>query len=234
MHSPKEKIVIKANDITKIAESGSEKIQILHGVDLEVHAGETLAIRGRSGSGKSSLLVILAGLDMPSSGRLTLLGQNLIGTTESERAALRKGQVGFVFQSFQLIPALPARENVALAMEVGKGAPVDEALERADALLSDLGLGHRLHQLPSKLSGGEQQRVAIARAFINEPKVLFADEPTGNLDQNNGDLVNELLFKLVSERGSTLVLVTHDQELADRCDRQIHLNQGTIVEAHQC
>ncbi len=225
-----QELVVKASNISKHASSGDETIQILDHINLEIYLGETLAVCGRSGSGKSSLLVILAGLDLPSAGELSLLGRPMMGITEAQRASIRRGDVGFVFQSFQLIPSLPARENVALSLEIGRGMPVKEALAQADELLNELGLGHRLYQLPAQLSGGEQQRVAIARAFINEPKVLFADEPTGNLDQNTGDLVADMLFRMVEHKKASLVLVTHDQELAARCDRQIYLKQGKIVE----
>ena len=200
-------------------------LDILSAIDMQVNAGEAVAILGPSGSGKSTLLGLLAGLDQPSHGRVSLLGHELTEMDEDERAALRAGRVGFVFQSFQLLPGMTALENVALPLQIGrKGA----ARAQAETLLREVGLGERLSHLPLQLSGGEQQRVALARAFAGDPQVLFADEPTGNLDAASGQRVIDLLFGLRDRVGSTLLLVTHDQELASRCDRILRLDAGRL------
>lgn len=200
-------------------------LDILSAIDMQVNAGEAVAILGPSGSGKSTLLGLLAGLDQPSHGRVSLLGHELSEMDEDERAALRAGRVGFVFQSFQLLPGMTALENVALPLQIGrKGA----ARAQAETLLREVGLGERLSHLPRQLSGGEQQRVALARAFAGDPQVLFADEPTGNLDAASGQRVIDLLFGLRDRVGSTLLLVTHDQELATRCDRILRLDAGRL------
>lgn len=203
-------------------------LDILSAIDLQVNAGEAVAILGPSGSGKSTLLGLLAGLDRPSSGDVVLLGKRLAAMDEDARAALRAGRVGFVFQSFQLLPGMTALENVALPLQIG-GRPA--ARSQAERLLTEVGLGGRLHHLPRQLSGGEQQRVALARAFAGDPEVLFADEPTGNLDSDSGARVEELLFGLRDRVGSTLLLVTHDQGLAQRCDRILRLDSGRMVAA---
>ena len=201
-------------------------LDILSAIDLAVNAGEVVAILGPSGSGKSTLLGLLAGLDRPTHGEVSLLGRSLNGMDEDERAALRAGKVGFVFQSFQLLPGMTALENVALPLQIG-GRPA--ARSQAEQLLAEVGLGERLHHLPRQLSGGEQQRVALARAFAGDPDVLFADEPTGNLDADSGGRVIDLLFRLRDRVGSTLLLVTHDQQLAARCDRVLRLDAGRLV-----
>ena len=188
--------------------------------------GEAVAIVGASGSGKSTLLGLLAGLDTPTTGKVRIDGVDLFGLDEDGRAALRARLVGFVFQSFQLLPALNALENVMLPLELA-GEQRAEALARA--MLGRVGLGERMRHYPKHLSGGEQQRVALARAFVTEPKLLFADEPTGNLDAATGAAVIELMFALNAERGTTLVLVTHDEAIAGRCSRQIRLAAGRIV-----
>ncbi len=200
-------------------------LDILSAIDMRVNAGEAVAILGPSGSGKSTLLGLLAGLDQPSEGRVSLLGQDMSVLDEDARAALRAGRVGFVFQSFQLLPGMTALENVALPLQLGRK---DGARAQAEALLRDVGLGERLSHLPRQLSGGEQQRVALARAFAGDPEVLFADEPTGNLDAESGQRIIDLLFDLRDRVGSTLLLVTHDQQLAARCDRVLRLNAGRL------
>lgn len=201
-------------------------LDILSAIDLTVNAGEAVAVLGPSGSGKSTLLGLLAGLDLPSDGEVSLLGQRLGELDEDQRAALRAGRVGFVFQSFQLLPGMTALENVALPLQIGRRAG---ARAQAAALLEEVGLGQRLDHLPRQLSGGEQQRVALARAFAGDPQVLFADEPTGNLDAASGARVIELLFGLRDRAGSTLLLVTHDQQLAARCDRVVRLDAGRML-----
>ena len=204
------------------------ELEILRGIDLEIKRGETAAIVGASGSGKSTLLGLLAGLDAPSSGEITLDGTNIVNLDEDERATLRSEKVGFVFQNFQLLPALTALENVMLPLEL---AGIDEAREKSEEFLSRVGLAERFHHYPRTLSGGEQQRVAIARAFASQPVILFADEPTGNLDTTTGATVVELLFGLNKEEGTTLVLVTHDNTLADRCQRKFTMTAGHLEEA---
>jgi len=203
-------------------------LDILSAIDMQVNAGEAVAILGPSGSGKSTLLGLLAGLDQPTSGSVSLMGRDLSGLDEDSRAALRAGRVGFVFQSFQLLPGMTALENVALPLQIGRQP---NARAQAGSLLREVGLGDRLSHLPRQLSGGEQQRVALARAFAGDPAVLFADEPTGNLDAASGQRIIELLFGLRDRVGSTLLLVTHDQALARRCDRVLHLDAGTLQAA---
>ena len=207
-------------------ESAAEELVILAAIDLEINAGESVAVVGASGSGKTTLLGILAGLDTPSSGNVALDGHELTLLTEEQRARLRGEVVGFVFQSFQLLGSLTALENVMLPGELrGDADPRSDAME----LLGRVGLTDRVGHYPRQLSGGEQQRVAIARAFASKPKVLFADEPTGNLDTVTGERIIDLLFGLNAAYGTTLVLVTHDVRLADRCDRVIELDAGRIV-----
>ena len=200
-------------------------LDILSGIDLQVNPGEAVAVLGASGSGKSTLLGLLAGLDEPSHGRVGLLGRELSTLDEDARAGLRAGRVGFVFQSFQLLPGMTALENVALPLQIGRQAG---ARRQAAALLHEVGLGERMSHLPRQLSGGEQQRVALARAFAGDPAVLFADEPTGNLDADSGVRITDLLFGLRDRVGSTLLLVTHDQRLAARCDRILRLDAGRL------
>ncbi len=206
--------------------SGERMLTILDDIDLVVAAGEWVAIRGPSGSGKSTLLALLAGLDRPTSGSVLLDGQALEHLSEDRLARLRRDKVGFVFQSFHLLPNLTARENVLLPLELQGRAG---ARDRADELLREVGLGERGHHYPSQLSGGEQQRVALARAFAPTPQVLLADEPTGNLDRATGHTVLETMTRLHDASGSTLVLVTHDDQVAERADRVIHLEDGRIA-----
>jgi putative ABC transport system ATP-binding protein len=219
--------ILTARHLNKVVPSAEGELSILHDLSLDLCRGDSLAIVGSSGSGKSTLLGLLAGLDLPSSGSIHLAGQDLSQLDEDQRARLRAEQVGFVFQSFQLLDSLNALENVMLPLELEGHA---DARQRARALLERVGLGHRLTHYPRQLSGGEQQRAAIARAFVAEPAVLFADEPTGNLDSHTGERICDLLFELNRERGATLVLVTHDARLAQRCNRQIRLEAGQLVD----
>src|SRR5213596_2759999 len=214
------KNVLTAKGIGKVVKSGASDLVILRDIDLEITRGEALAVVGASGSGKSTLLAILAGLDTPSAGRVEIEGRDLFALDEDERAELRGRSLGFVFQSFQLLPALTALENVMLPLEL---AGRDDAQDLARAMLGRVGLAERLHHYPKHLSGGEQQRVALARAFVVRPKLLLADEPTGSLDAQSGAAVIELLFELNREQGTTLVLVTHDEALAARCGRVVRL-----------
>src|SRR5581483_11577198 len=219
--------IIAAVNLGKRVITAEGVLDILSGVSFEIKAGESVAIIGVSGSGKSTLLGLLAGLDVPSAGEVMLAGERLTAHDEDGRARLRAGRVGFVFQSFQLLPALTALENVMLPMELaGMADPESEAR----TLLARVGLGERLTHYPRELSGGEQQRVAIARAFALRPAILFADEPTGNLDVATGARVIELLFELNRERQATLVLVTHDESVAARCARHIYLDAGRVIE----
>ena len=218
--------IVKAEGLTKQVTTPDHELTIVRHASFEVRSGEAVAIVGASGSGKSTLLGLLAGLDVPSSGRVWIAGEDLFALSEDGRARLRGQMVGFVFQSFQLLPALTALENVMLPLELN-GGPDPEA--RARRVLARVGLSERLGHYPRQLSGGEQQRVAVARAFVTEPKLLFADEPTGNLDSETGEQVIELLFEMNRERGATLVLVTHDAELARRCDRRMHISAGEIT-----
>ncbi|HSO99898.1 MAG TPA: ABC transporter ATP-binding protein [Thioalkalivibrio sp.] len=217
---------VQAVDLTKFVQGPGGRLDILKGVNLTLAPAEAVAILGASGSGKSTLLGLLAGLDLPSGGEVRLLSESLGELEEDDRARLRAGRVGFVFQSFQLLPALTALENVMLSLELG-GHPGDARKLALDAL-ERVGLKDRVAHYPSQLSGGEQQRVAIARAFAPNPKVLFADEPTGNLDQTTGEQIIRLLFGLKEELGTALVLVTHDVELAERCDRRLFLRDGVL------
>ncbi|KXU37309.1 ABC transporter [Ventosimonas gracilis] len=218
--------ILTAQNLSKsVPAKEGEALCILHELSLDLRAGDSLAIVGTSGSGKSTLLGLLAGLDLPSSGQVMLAGQDLTRLDEDQRARLRAEHIGFVFQSFQLLDNLTALENVALALEL-KGNR--HARDEAQQLLKRVGLGERLFHQPRQLSGGEQQRVALARAFAARPKVLFADEPTGNLDSQTGSHISDLLFELNQERGTTLVLVTHDERLAQRCKRRIRLEAGRL------
>jgi putative ABC transport system ATP-binding protein len=217
--------VIRLANVSKVVTSGSEQLTILNGVDLEVPRGQFVAVVGPSGSGKSTLLSLVAGLDAPS-GDIFIDGQNTTRMKEDDLADLRGAKVGFIFQAFHLIPSLTAYENILVPMEI-MGCPA--AQSRAQALVEEVGLRARAHHYPSQLSGGEQQRVAIARAFSNDPQLLLADEPTGNLDTRNGAHVLELLVKLNRERGTTLLLVTHEHTLASVAERRISLNEGRIV-----
>ncbi|HCT39685.1 MAG TPA: ABC transporter [Moraxellaceae bacterium] len=217
--------LIVAQSICKSVNTGSDELEILHEVSLVIKQGESVAVVGASGSGKTTLLGLLAGLDTPTSGRLSLCGADLQQLDEDARAALRKQYVGFVFQSFLLVPTLTALENVMLALSVNGRGNADTAREWLDRV----GLGHRVHHTPRQLSGGEQQRVALARAFAGRPAILFADEPTGNLDARTGAQIDDLLFSLNAEAGTTLVLVTHEQRLASRCSRVLHLEGGKLI-----
>lgn len=219
--------ILAARNLSKVVSSAEGELTILHDLDLDLSKGDSLAIVGSSGSGKSTLLGLLAGLDLPSAGAVLLAGNNLSELDEDQRARLRAEHVGFVFQSFQLLDSLNALENVMLPLELEGHA---DARQRARALLERVGLGQRLTHYPRQLSGGEQQRVAIARAFAAEPDVLFADEPTGNLDSHTGERISDLLFELNKERGTTLVLVTHDERLAHRCQRLIRLEAGHLID----
>jgi putative ABC transport system ATP-binding protein len=218
--------IVRAVALGKQVETGRSRLTILEDVSFDVAAGETVAIVGASGSGKTTLLGLLAGLDVPTAGQVLIDGQDLSVLDEDGRAALRRRLVGFVFQSFQLLPALNALENVMLPMELAGNAG---AREEALALLTRVGLAERLTHYPRQLSGGEQQRVAIARAFAGPPKLLFADEPTGNLDSATGEEVVNLMFDLNREHTTTLLLVTHDEKLAQRCGRRLHLAAGRLV-----
>jgi putative ABC transport system ATP-binding protein len=218
--------MIKTEQLLKRVPLASGELEILKGIDLEIKAHESVAIVGASGSGKSTLLGLLAGLDEATAGKVWIDGVELGALDEDERARLRAEKVGFVFQSFQLLPSLTALENVMLPLELHGS---DQPLERASHFLQRVGLSERFDHYPNQLSGGEQQRVAIARAFAAEPAILFADEPTGNLDTATGAHVIDLLFEINREQGATLVLVTHEQRLADRCDRRIFLDAGAMV-----
>jgi len=218
--------IVRAEGLTKQVETPDHVLVIVRDATFEVCEGEVVAILGASGSGKSTLLGLLAGLDVPTRGRVWIDGSDLFALDEDGRAQLRGRMVGFVFQSFQLLPALTALENVMLPLELLGGA---DAAGRAREVLERVGLGERLGHYPRQLSGGEQQRVAVARAFVTEPKLLFADEPTGNLDSTTGEHVINLLFQMNRERGTTLVLVTHDAELAKRCERRLHISAGEIT-----
>lgn len=217
---------LQLKNITKSVNTAGQPLVILQGISLEIKQGETVAVIGVSGSGKSTMLGIMAGLDLPSSGTVTLLGQDISSMNEDQRAQVRAQGVGFVFQNFQLLPGLTALENVMLPLELRQES---QAKQQAQELLKQVGLGARLSHYPNQLSGGEQQRVALARAFAGKPKILFADEPTGNLDSNTGKQVEDLLFALNQQTGTTLILVTHDERLALRCGRQIKIDNGQLV-----
>ncbi|MES2354853.1 MAG: ABC transporter ATP-binding protein [Pseudomonadota bacterium] len=218
--------IVKVKGLTKQVGSDDEELTILNNVEFDVMPGEAIAIVGASGSGKSTLLGLLAGLDTPSSGHVHIAGTDLFSLDEDARALVRGRMLGFVFQSFQLLPALNALENVMLPLELAGRSDADE---RARDILVRVGLGQRLRHYPKQLSGGEQQRVALARAFVTGPKLLLADEPTGNLDARTGGEVIDLLFELNHEQGTTLMLVTHDEVLASRCGRRVRLAAGQIV-----
>ena len=205
------------------------RLSVLESLELKINPGDSVAIVGPSGSGKSTLLSLLAGLDVPGSGDILFNGETFSGLTEDQRASIRRGRIGFVFQSFQLLQGLTAMENVMLPLEL-MGLSVNESKKRSTGWLDRVGLEARIHHRPRMLSGGEQQRVAVARAFVNEPALLFADEPTGNLDRKTGESITELLFKLNRETGTTLILVTHDERLADQCRRVLHLEDGQLNE----
>ena len=227
--------MIEARGLTRTFRSGGRPLEVLKGVELEIASGEFVAVAGPSGSGKTTLLGLLAGLDRPTAGQVIVDGQDLDALTEDERARFRVNRIGFVFQTFHLLPTLTALENVLVPLELAgrrAGGPAPsprEARARASALLDRVGLGDRAHHYPVQLSGGERQRVALARAFANRPRILFADEPTGNLDRETGARVAQLIEQLNRDAGTTLVLVTHDAELAGRADRILRLERGRIV-----
>jgi putative ABC transport system ATP-binding protein len=218
--------MIKLSNVSKVVRSGAEDLTILDNVSLEIPDGEFVAITGASGSGKSTLLGLIAGLDAPSAGGIFIDGSEVTKMSEDELASLRSEKIGFVFQSFHLIPSLTAFENVLIPMEI---LGLREARSRAAQLLVDVDLTNRGHHYPTELSGGEQQRIAIARAFANHPKILLADEPTGNLDSKNGQHIFDLMTGLHRQNNVTLVLVTHDQFLADKAQRQIRLKDGRVL-----
>jgi len=221
--------ILEVHHLSKHVGQGEHRLSILSGVELVVKPAQTIALIGESGSGKSTLLGILAGLDDGSEGDVTLLGKPLSRLSEEGRAALRAKNVGFVFQSFMLVPTLNALENVQLPALL-RGESEAKSRQQAVTLLEQLGLGKRLNHLPAQLSGGEQQRVALARAFIGQPKLLFADEPTGNLDRETGDRIADLLFSFNRDNKTTLILVTHDEQLAARCQRRLRLRDGKLWE----
>jgi putative ABC transport system ATP-binding protein len=220
--------VVQVRDLRLTVPSAAGPVNILRGIDLDIAKGEAIGLVGPSGSGKTSLLMVLAGLERPTGGSVVLDGQNITGYDEDRLARLRRDRIGIVFQAFHLIPTMTALENVSVPLELAGRA---DAVSRATEALRAVGLAHRLTHLPGQLSGGEQQRVALARAFAPEPALLLADEPTGNLDHATGEVVMDLLFALRGRLGSTLLLITHDPRLAARCDRQVHLADGLVVEA---
>ncbi|OCH72819.1 ABC transporter ATP-binding protein [Vibrio genomosp. F10] len=217
--------IISTKSVSKVISNNRESLTILNDIDMDVKEGESIAIVGTSGAGKSTLMTLLAGLDTPTSGSIELLGKSISQMSDDERASLRANDIGFVFQSFLLVPTLSAIDNVTLPCLLN-GSSVDK--ERAKMLLGQVGLTNRMEHLPSQLSGGEQQRVALARAFMINPKILFADEPTGNLDQKTAATVIDLLFDMNKQHGTTLILVTHDLSLAEQCDRTIYVQSGSI------
>jgi len=219
--------IIQVNGLSKVVSTFEGELSILSDISFNVKHGESVAVVGTSGSGKSTLLSLLAGLDTASSGEVMLDGEPLHKLDEEARAALRAAKVGFVFQSFMLVQSLTALENVMLPAEL---AGEHDAKEQALALLEKVGLSHRVDHYPSQLSGGEQQRVAIARAFVGSPKILFADEPSANLDSKNGHMIESLLFDLNKQNGTTLILVTHDEALAQKCERIIQIEAGELVQ----
>ena len=219
--------ILTVRHLSREFKSGSKILTVVNDINFEIEEGTSCAIVGPSGSGKTTLLGLCAGLDRPSSGEVILRGVNLNPLNEDERASVRNQHVGFVFQTFQLVPTLTAIENVMVPLEL-RGEATKSVRERAKQLLEEVGLGDRTHHYPTQLSGGEQQRVAIARAFINDPKILFADEPTGNLDTETGEYIEKLIFDLNEKQETTLVLVTHDLELADKCDRIIKIKNGKV------
>jgi len=219
-------MAIRATNVTLTLGSDAAPVEILKGVDLSVSYGESIALLGPSGSGKSSLMAVLAGLERASGGEVNIDGMYFTAMDEDALARARRGRVGIVLQAFHLLPTMTAHENVAVPMEL---AGIDDPFARAEKELEAVGLGHRIGHYPSQLSGGEQQRVAIARAMAAQPKVIFADEPTGNLDGNTGQAIIELLFERRAAMGATLMIITHDDELAQRCDRVVSMEDGLVV-----
>lgn len=224
--------VIETKNLSQVIQINEQRIHVLKMLNLKIYAGEQVAITGRSGSGKSTLLGLLAALDRPFDGEVHLCGEPVFQYDEEKRAKVRLENIGFVFQSFQLLPHLTALDNVLLPMRLQKKFHYLDAKKRAQEILERVGLSRHMEQTPKVLSGGEQQRVAIARALVAEPKVIFADEPTGNLDGETAKEIEELLFKMNQEQGTTLVLVTHDAKLAAQCQREIRLENGEIQEIH--
>lgn len=220
--------ILEARNLTKVIDTGTHRVEILRGVNLSVPAGQFVAIMGSSGSGKSTLLGLLAGLDTASGGSIVIDGTDITNLKEDDLALVRGRKIGFVFQSYQLIPTLTAEENVLLPFEL-TGGDVGTGTQRARDLLKSVGLGDRMDHYPVQLSGGEQQRVALARAFMGKPPLLMADEPTGNLDSSNGSHVLDLLLALNKQEGTTLVMVTHDPALAARADRLVTLRDGVVI-----
>ena len=220
--------MILAENLFVTLPSQAGAVNIIRGIDLSVPSGQTIGLIGPSGSGKSTLLMVLAGLEPASSGRVVVSGQDYANMDEDALARFRRGNVGIVFQSFHLVPTMTAVENVALPLEL---AGVSAAFEKAEAMLAEVGLGHRLAHYPAQMSGGEQQRTALARALVANPPVLFADEPTGNLDQNTGRQIMDLILRLAEERKTTVLLITHDRTLADRCGRVETMQDGQFVSA---
>jgi len=220
--------ILEVNQLRKTFTSGSKDLTVLKHISFNIKSGTSCAIVGPSGSGKTTLLGLCAGLDQPTDGSVMLKGRNISSMNESDLSEVRNRQIGFVFQSFQLISTLTALENVMVPIEL-RGTPYREVEKKAITLLKEVGLGDRLDHYPNQLSGGEQQRVGIARAFIHQPDILFADEPTGNLDGETGAQIEQLLFELNEKQGTTLVIVTHDKTLAEKCDRIIELKNGRIL-----
>ena len=232
MHTPLTTPIVTSTPIIELAglelilNSGAGQVHILRGIDVEIAAGEQVALVGASGAGKSSMMMIIGGLESATAGSVHVAGQDLTGMSEDELALFRRGNVGIVFQSFHLVPTMTALENVAVPLEFAGHA---DAFGLAQKELEAVGLGHRLEHYPGQLSGGEQQRVALARAFVTEPRLLLADEPTGNLDGDTGQQIVELMFQLSEEKGTTLLLITHDPALAARCARELHIADGRII-----
>ncbi|GIU34751.1 MULTISPECIES: lipoprotein-releasing ABC transporter ATP-binding protein LolD [unclassified Shewanella] len=227
-----QELLLQVSHVSKRYQEGSVDTEVLHGVELQVFKGEQLAIVGSSGSGKSTLLHIMGTLDSPSSGSVTMLGEDLYKLSSQRQAQIRNEHLGFIYQFHHLLPEFTALENVSMpALIQGQSRKQVEA--KAKSLLERVGLGHRLSHTPAEMSGGERQRVAIARALINDPKLVLADEPTGNLDANSGEAVYELITELAAQLGTAFVVVTHDQSLAARMDRQLHMKDGRLVQAEE-